>query len=121
LPLDYPYMMDNKPFIPGVVPVLSGSSPVQFFLRVYNLKLHPQTKVPQTEMSFEIVDLEGKSAPLRNVGLLRNPNQIEAGVFDLLFQTNFKDLPWGYYKLRMTFKDSVSDQKVVSEAPFVLE
>ena len=121
LPLDYPYVMDNKPFVPGVVPVLNASSPVQLFLRVYNLKLHPQTKVPQTEMSFEIVDLEGKSTPLRDVGLLRNPNQIEPGVFDLLFQTNFKELPWGPYQLRLTFKDSVSNQKVISETPFVLE
>ncbi|NIM89448.1 MAG: VWA domain-containing protein [Candidatus Aminicenantes bacterium] len=121
LPLDYPYIMDNKPFVPGVIPTLSGASPAQFFLRVYNLRLHPQTKVPQTEMSFEIVDLEGKSTPFKNVGLLRNPNQVEAGVFDLFFQANFKDLPWGSYQLRLTFKDSISNQKVVSETPFVLE
>jgi hypothetical protein len=51
LPLDYPYILNNKPFIPAVVPVLNRSSATQFYLRVYNLRLHPQAQIPQTEFT----------------------------------------------------------------------
>jgi VWFA-related protein len=121
LPVDYPYVLDDKSFIPGVVPVLQASSPVQFYLRVYNLKPHPQTQVPQTEMNFKIVDREGKSTPFRNVGLLQNPKQIEPGVFELLFQANFRNLSSGSYQLLLSFKDSIVNQEVVSKTPFVIE
>jgi len=121
LPLDYPFILENQSFIPGVAPALNGSSPVQFYLRVYNLRLHPQTKIPQTEMSFEVVDMEGKITPLRDVGLIQNPAQVEPGVFDLLFQTYLRNLPSGPCQLRLTFKDSISNQKVISETPFILE
>lgn len=121
LPVDYPFVLNNKPFIPGIVPVLKGASPAQFYLRVYNLRLHPQTQIPQTEMSFEIVDREGKSTPLKNVGLLQNPTQIEPGVFELFFKANFGNFTSGPYQLRLSFKDSLANQNVDSEAPFILE
>jgi VWFA-related protein len=121
LPLDYPYILDNKPFIPGVVPYFYGSSPVQFYVRVYNLKVHPVTKVPQTEMNFEIVDAEGNSTPLRNVGLVKNPTQLEPGVFDILFQANLGYLSSGYYQLKLSFKDIMSNQMAVSKTPFIFQ
>jgi VWFA-related protein len=121
LPLDYPYILNNKPFIPAVVPVLNRSSATQFYLRVYNLRLHPQAQIPQTEMSFEIVDMEGKSTLLRNVNLLQAPTQPEPGVFDFLFQANFGNLAPGPYQLKLYFKDSLANQEVVSKTPFVLE
>lgn len=121
LPLDYPYVLNNKPFIPGVVPVLNKSSKAQFYFRVYNLRLHPQAQVPQTEISFEIMDMEGKSTLFRNVELLQTPTQPEPGVFDFLFQANFWNLAPGPYQLKLYFKDSLANQEVVSKTPFRLE
>ena len=121
LPLDYPYVLNNKPFIPGVVPVLNKSIKAQFYLRVYNLRLHPQAQVPQTEISFEIMDMEGKSTLFRNAGLLQTPTQSEPGVFDFLFQANFRNLAPGSYQLKLYFKDSLANQEVVSKTPFILE
>ncbi len=121
LPLDYPYVLNNKPFIPGVVPVLNPSSAAQFYLRVYNLRLHPQAQIPQTEMSFEIVDIEGKSTRFGNVNLLQTPTQPEPGVFDFLFQANFRNLAPGPYQLKLSFKDSLANQEVVSKTAFILE
>jgi VWFA-related protein len=121
LPLDYPYVLNNKPFIPGVVPILNKSSKAQFYLKVYNLRLHPQLQVPQTEISFEIMDMEGKSTLFRNAGLLQTPTQPEPGVFDFLFQANFWNLAPGPYQLKLYFKDSLANQEVVSKTPFILE
>jgi VWFA-related protein len=121
LPLDYPYVLNNKPFIPGVVPVFNKSIKAQFYLRVYNLRLHPQAQVPQTEISFEIMDMEGKSTLFRNVELLQTPTQSEPGVFDFLFQANFRNLAPGPYQLKLYFKDSLANQEVVSKTPFRLE
>jgi VWFA-related protein len=121
LPLDYPYVLNNKPFIPGVVPVFNKSIKAQFYLRVYNLRLHPQAQVPQTEISFEIMDMEGKSTLFRNAGLLQTPTQSEPGVFDFLFQANFRNLAPGSYQLKLYFKDSLANQEVVSKTPFILE
>jgi VWFA-related protein len=121
LPVDYPYVWEGKPFIPGVAPVLQAASPAQFYIRIYNLRLHPHTQAPQTEMNFEIVDREGNSTPLKNVGLLQNPNQPEPGVFELLFQANFSHLASGPYLLKLSFKDSLAKQELVSSTPFILE
>jgi len=121
LPLDYPYVLNNKPFVPGVVPVLNSSSKAQFYLRVYNLRLHPQLQVPQTEMSFEIMDKDGKSTLFRDVNLLQTPTQLEPGVFDFLFQADFLNLAPGPYQLKLSFKDSLATQEVVSKTPFILE
>ena len=121
LPLDYPYVLDNKPFIPGVVPALMRSTPAQFYVRVDNLKLHPVTKAPQTEMNFEIMDMEGKSTLFRNVGLVKAPSQPEPGVFVLLFQANFENLETGFYQLKLSFKDFLANQKIVTMTPFFLQ
>ncbi len=121
LPLDYPYVLNSKPFVPGVVPVLMSTARAQFYIRVYNLKFHPQTQAPQTEMSFEIVDSEGNSTPLKKVSLLQNPNQPEPGVFELLFQATLNHLASGSYQLKLSLKDSLADQEVVSSTPFIIE
>jgi VWFA-related protein len=121
LPLDYPFIMSNKSFIPGVIPVLKASTPAQFYLKVYNLKLHPQAQVPRTEMSFEMVDGEGKSTPLKNVEFLQNPLQVKLGEFDLFFKAKFESFIPGYYWLKLTFKDLLANQEVASRVPFVLE
>jgi VWFA-related protein len=121
LPLDYPYVLNGKTFIPGVAPIIKEASPVQIYLRAYNLRLHPQTQVPQTEMSFEVVDMEGKSIPLKNVRILKKPTQVEPGVFDLLFQANFGHLPQGPYQLTLSFKDVLANQTIVTKAPFIIQ
>jgi VWFA-related protein len=121
LPLDYPYVLNGKTFIPGVVPVIKEASPVQIYLRAYNLKPHPQTKVPQTEMSFEVVDMEGKSTPLENVMIFKKPTQVEPGVFDLLFQVNFGNLPQGSYHLNLSFKDVLTNQTIAAKKLFVIQ
>ncbi len=121
LPVDYPFLLNNKPFIPGVVPILKKSYPAQFYLRAYNLRLHPQTQVPQTEIIFEILDKEGKSTPLKNANLLKTPTQPEPGVFELLFQASFENLSSGPYQLRIIFKDSLANQEVVEKTTFILQ
>jgi len=121
LPVDYPFLLNNKPFVPGVVPILKRSYPAQFYLRAYNLRLHPQTQVPQTEIVFEIIDAEGKSTPLKNAGLLKTPTQPEPGVFELLFQTSFANFSSGPYQLKITFKDSLANQEVVEKTTFILQ
>ena len=121
LPLDYPYVLNGKAFIPGVVPIIKDTSPVQIYLRAYNLRLHPQTQVPQTEMSYEVVDMEKKSIPLKNVRILKKPTQVEPGVFDLLFQANFGHLPQGPYQLTLSFKDVLANQTIVTKAPFIIQ
>ncbi len=121
LPVDYPFLLNNKPFIPGVVPILKRAYPAQFYVRVYNLRLHPQTQAPQTEIIFEIIDKEGKSTPLRNAGLLKTPAQPEPGVFELLFQASFENFSSGPYQLRITFKDSLTNQEVVEKTTFILQ
>ena len=121
LPVDYPFLLNNKPFIPGVVPILKRSYPAQFYLRAYNLRLHPQTQIPQTEIIFEILDAEGKSTPLKNASLLKTPTQPEPGVFELLFQTSFKNLSSGPYQLRIIFKDSLANQEVVEKTTFIIQ
>lgn len=121
LPVDYPYVLNNKPFVPGIIPGLKRSTPAQLYFRAYNLRLHPQTQVPQTEIIYEIVDREGKSTPLRNVGLLQMPSEVEPGVYDLIFQANFRNFAQGPCLLKLTFKDSLANQEVVSEIPFILE
>ncbi len=121
LPLDYPYVLNGKAFIPGVVPIIKEASPVQVYLRAYNLKLHPQTQVPQTEMSFEVVDIEGKSIPLKNVRIFKKPTQVEPGVFDLLFQVNFGHLPQGPYQLTLSFKDVLASQTIVIKTRFIIQ
>jgi hypothetical protein len=121
LPVNYPFLLSNKPIIPGVVPILKRSYPAQFYVRVYNLRLHPQTQVPQTEIVFEIIDAEGKSAPLKNADLLRTPAQPEPGIFELLFQASFENFSSGSYQLRITFKDSLANQEVVEKTFFILQ
>jgi len=121
LPLDYPYVLNGKAFIPGVVPIIKDTSPVQIYLRAYNLRLHPQTQVPQTEMGFEVVDMEGKIIPLKNVRILKKPTQVEPGVFDLLFQANFGHLPQGPYQLNLSFIDVLANQTIVTKAPFIIQ
>jgi VWFA-related protein len=121
LPLDYPYVLNGKGFIPGVAPIIREASPVQIYLRAYNLRQHPQTKVPQTEMSFEVVNIEGKSIPLKNVKMIKKPTQVEPGVFDLLFQANFGHLPQGSYQLNLSFKDVLANQTKATKAHFVIQ
>jgi hypothetical protein len=121
LPLDYPYVLNGKAFIPGVAPIIKEASPVQIYLRAYNLNLHPQTQVPQTEMSFEVEDIEGKSIPLKKVRILKKPTQVEPGVFDLLFQVNFGNLPQGRYQLNLSFKDVLANQTIAAKKLFIIQ
>jgi hypothetical protein len=121
LPLDYPYVYDNKSFIPGVVPTLNRWIPVKLYFRVYNLRIHPQAKIPQTEMRFDVVDAEGKSNLLKRVGLVNKPKQLEPGVYDFLFHVNLGDLSPGIYELKLTFKDILANHEVISETLFILE
>ncbi|MFQ6038553.1 MAG: VWA domain-containing protein, partial [Candidatus Aminicenantales bacterium] len=86
LPVAYPFTFENQQFIPGVLPVIRPSVPAQIYFRVYNLKLHPEAKVPQTQMKFEAISSSGKTYPLMRVGLVKKPTQVEPGVYELLLQ-----------------------------------
>ncbi len=121
LPVDYPYVLDKQPLVPGVFPMFSRSSSAQLYLRAYNLRLHPTSWEPQTEINFEVVDMEGKSTPLKNVSLLQKPTQPEPGVYDLLFQANFGEFESGAYMLKLIFKDSLANQEVTSQIPFIIQ
>ncbi len=72
-------------------------------------------------MNFEIEDIEGKSTVLGKVGLVKAPDQPEPGVFELLFQANLKNLETGFYQLKLSFKDVLANQKIVTKTPFILQ
>lgn len=89
-------------------------------MRVYNLKTHPASGTPQTEMKFERIGPEGSPITLRRVGLLRNPGQPEPGCFELALQAQWTDVPPGPALLQMSLTDVLAKKTATSSGAFVL-
>ncbi len=121
LPLDYPYVLKNETFVPGINPVLIQSSPVRFFIKAYNVKRHPKTQDPLIDISYEILDGEGKRRPLYNVVCMQHPVPRQPGAYELTFQANFQSLPPGPHILKLTVRDLLANEEVVSSCPFYIE
>ena len=47
--------------------------------------------------------------------------QVESGVFDLLFQVNFRHLPQGSYQLNLSFKDALANQTIAAKKLFIIK
>jgi len=121
LPVAYPFTFENKEFIPGVLPLIRPSVPAQIYFRVYNLKLHPETKVPQIQMKFEAIGSSGKVYPIMRIRLVKKPVQIEPNVYELLLQFVVDYLPPDIYQLKVTFFDTLAKQKATATTSFMFQ
>ena len=118
LPVDYPFLIGQERFFPGILPTYFEKTQGQFLLRVHNLRLHPEAKVPQTDMMFEVVDESGVSYQAVQV-LAIKPFQTNPDLYELLFEYEIKDIPPGRYNLKVTFTDSLAQQTVSTSSPFI--
>jgi VWFA-related protein len=121
LPVSYPFSIGNREFIPAVLPELSSNKPAQFCLEVYNLMLHPEAKVPQTTMNFEIIDAEGKSEKIQKIYLANKPIQKEGGCFELTFNCMVGEKPPGVYQFKATIIDNLAKKQVESSIPIIIK
>jgi VWFA-related protein len=121
LPVSYPFTINNQEFIPAVMPELKIGQPAQFCLKVYNLMLHPETKVPQTRMDFEIVYPDGSFSKIQKVALVNKPAQAENNCFELLFNVIVDNHPPGNYQLKATVIDTLANKKAESSTPIILK
>jgi VWFA-related protein len=120
LPVSYPFTIGKEEFIPAVVPELKLGQPAQFCLKVYNLMLHAETKVPQTSMDFEIVYPDGSISKIQKIELVNKPAQGENNCFELLFNVIVDNHPPGDYQLKATVIDTLANKKAESLTPFIL-
>jgi VWFA-related protein len=118
MPVSYPFHTEGTDYIPAVRPTLKKSEPSNFVVRVYNLKT--QGGQPQTEMKFERVDAEGNRLTLRQVGLMRRPEQPEPNCYELALQARWDDVPTGSALIQMSLTDQLAKKTAVSSSPFVL-
>jgi len=118
LPIDYPYFIGGEKFFPGITPTYFAQTQAQFLLRVHNLKLHPTSKIPQTDIKFEVVDYTGVSSKAVQI-LSIKPFQSKPNLFELLFQYEIKSLSPGPYQLKVTLTDTLAQQTVTSSSPFI--
>jgi VWFA-related protein len=121
LPVSYPFTFNNQEFIPAVVPQLKVGQPAQFCLKVYNLKLHPETKVPQTRMDFALVYPDGSFSQIQKIELVNKPVQGESNCFELLFNVIVDNHAPGNYQLKATVIDTLANKKAESSTPFILK
>jgi VWFA-related protein len=121
LPVDYPFVTDGQSFIPAVLPVVRPAAPSQVYVRVYNLKLHPEARIPQTQMKFEAVDSAGRATPISQIGLAKKPTQPQPDVHELLFQFAVDDLVPDTYIFRITLTDTLAAATVSAETPFIFQ
>jgi VWFA-related protein len=121
MPVSYPFIINNQKFIPAVVPELKIGQPAQFCLKVYNLMLHPETKVPQTRMDFAIVYPDGSFSEIKNIALVNKPKQTDNNCFELLFNVIVDNHPPGNYQLKATVIDTLANKKAESSTPIILK
>jgi VWFA-related protein len=121
LPVSYPFSIGNREFIPAVIPELSSNRPAQFCLEVYNLMLHPEAKVPQTTMNFEIIDAGGKSEKIQQIYLVNKPIQKEDGCFELMFNCMVGEKPPGAYQFKTIIIDNLAKKQVESSIPVIIK
>lgn len=115
---DYPYTVEDQKFFPDVKPVIEELSPAQVYFKVYNLRLHSETNIPQIEIKFETVDQEGNLKVIDDINLVKRPARVEPNVFEFLFVFNLEDLQPGQYQFKVTLTDNLAKQTVTSSAPF---
>jgi VWFA-related protein len=120
LPVDYPFMIGTERFFPGILPTYFAHTQGQFLLRVHNLKLHPEAKIPQTDMKFEAVDDYGVSHNAIQIISIK-PLHTKPNLFELLFEFQIKDLPPSHYRLKVTFTDALAQQTVSASSPFLFK
>lgn len=118
LPIDYPYSIGGEKFLPGIIPTYFAHTQAQFLLKIYNLKLHPTAKIPQTDMKFEVVDYTGTSYKAVNILSIKSL-QPKPNLFELLIQYEIKSLPPGPYQLKVTLTDTLAKQTVTTSSPFM--
>jgi hypothetical protein len=120
LPVGYPFRAEGRDFIPSIRPTVSPSAPTHAMFRVYNLKVDGQG-LPQTEMKFEMVGPDGSSRVMKNVGLLRRPEQPEPGCFELVFQVRWDELPPGPGLFQLSISDKLANRTVTASGPVLLK
>jgi VWFA-related protein len=120
LPVNYPFTIENQEFIPAVLPELRLNQPAQFCFKVYNLMLHPEAKIPQTTMNFEIIDLQGNTEKLQKISLISRPTQGKDDCFELFFQCIIEGKPPGEYQFKVTITDNLAKKQAESSIPFIL-
>jgi VWFA-related protein len=118
LPVDYPFVVGKERFFPGILPAYFAHIQGQFLLRIHNLKLHPEAKIPQTDMKFEAIDDYGVSHNAIQIISIK-PFQTKQNLYELLFEFKIKDLPPGHYRLKVTFTDALAQQTVSTSSPFM--
>jgi len=83
--------------------------------------LHPEAKIPQTTMNFEIIDLQGNSEKLQKISLMSRPTQGQGGCFELYFQCIIEGKPPGEYQFKMTIIDNLAKKQTESSILFILK
>ncbi|MCD6451390.1 MAG: VWA domain-containing protein [Acidobacteria bacterium] len=123
MPLDYPYTINGRDFIPGVTPVFTKESSPLVFIKLYNLTLHPKANIPQTKIRFQASDERGEVKNLHYVGLANKDIDQEKGEYGLLFLMDLgkENLPPGWYQLKVTVEDTLAKRSVSGIAPFIVQ
>jgi hypothetical protein len=120
LPVSYPFVTEGNEYIPAVRPSLRRDQPARFMVRVYNLKLHPETGRPQTEMIVRRIGPDGSEQMIPNAGLLKRPSQPHPNCYELLFVVHWNDVPNGPALLELTLADVIAEETVQVSSPYVL-
>lgn len=121
MPIAYPFTIDNQKFFPNIKPILEELSPTQVYFKVYNLRLHPETGLPQTEILFEIIDQEGNSTIIEDIDLVKEPAKVGPNIFEFIFVFDLEDLQPGRYQFKVTLTDTLVRQTVTSSVPFIFQ
>jgi len=101
--------------------VIKDSVPARIYFKVYNLKIHPTAKIPQTRMKFEVLTSSGESIPITNIGLVKSPEQPQPGVHELMLQFKLKDILPGTHLLKVTITDILAKETVSASTHFIFE
>ncbi|HUX05680.1 MAG TPA: VWA domain-containing protein [Acidobacteriota bacterium] len=121
-PVDYPYIWGERIWTPSLNPMINPAKPELLYIRMYNLLLHPEQNIPQVSMKFEVIDSDGGSMTLKRVSLVDRKENAEESTYDLLFQINLSelDLKPGQHWMRFSITDTLSDNEISSEVPFII-
>ncbi len=120
LPISYPFRIGDNEFIPAVRPTLRRDLPTHIMIRAFNLKRHPETHQPQTEIKFQWMNAEGKLETLHQVSLVQKPDQPEPNCHQLIFQVKWDEVPNGPALLQLSLTDLVAQKTALVASPYVL-
>ena len=121
-PCAYPYVWGENVWTPAINPEVDGTGKLLLYTKLYGLLLHPEQKIPQVSMRFEVVDESGNAKKMQSAYLVDRREDLESSVFELLFQIDFadQDLSPGQHQLRFIFTDDLSGNEITSEVPFII-